>query len=556
MNGVRVGQSIWIERLLTVVLSTAYLVVFNRTAPHGDALRVVRQIQNQDLIWNPNHLIFDPFGYGWVALLRSFGASITELDAFEIISGASAVASLLIFHAVLLQLGVRRRGPRILALVGLFASQGFLSMSINQYYFMMQMPFLLGILYLAVRFAAEERAGRHCPACLWRMGVFGAIAGAITFNNVLLIGAMGLAAGAPVGRKRRSWNLGNIVRVWAPAAAIGFPIFIGGYLLSGTSAGFLQWVLSYQGESETRLNELYGIEWTLRGVAVSVARATFYLVSASVIETAGMGSTIRALVFREPLEFVPETAKALLALSLTPIVTGTVLLVLLWAVRHVVRDRLAQFGVAWVGAFYVFNVLWGSSGDQFYFQMLPLLWVLLMDRLSPREETPPATPAPRARRWGLAVLAFAVPALLAVNTLQTVVPVSIVDIESRRAAHMALLREGDLEIVPGWDGYAWLDLDPAGPRVERLTLMEMALQAPTSDRHIQQLPAIVARHLAQGRRVVVGRLYDKDRGINPWYGLARLGWPRQKIQTLLSRYCGKEIGAVGDVVFRELSECR
>ena len=467
MNHVRAARSVWIERLLIVVCSTAYLLIFNRTVPHGDALRVVRQIQDRDLIWNPNHLIFDPLGYGWVALLRHFGFAISELDSFEIISGVSAVASLLIFHALLLQLGVRNWGIRIVALVGLFASQGFLSMSINQDHFMMQMPFLLGVLYLAVRFDARERAGQACANCLYGMGVLGAIAGGITFNNVLLIGALGLATGLPAGagRQRRSWNIGNTARVWAAAAAVGFPIFIIGYLVAGTSTGFLQWVLSYQGDSQSRLNELYGIEWTPRGVAVSVARASFYLLSASVIETAGMGSTVRALVFREPLEFVPETAKALLALSLTPIVTGTILLLLWWAVWHVRRERLAQFGVAWIGAFFVFNVLWGSSGDQFYFQMLPMLWVLLIDRLRPRDDAPGGTGdgAPMRGRWRLALLFLAVPALLAVNTLQTVVPVSLVDVESRRAEHMALLRAGDSEIVPGWDGYAWLELESRGP---------------------------------------------------------------------------------------------
>jgi len=186
------------------------------------------------------------------------------------------------------------------------------------------------------------------------------------------------------------------------------------------------------------------------------------------------------------------------------------------------------------------------------------MWLLLMALITPADEgtTSLLDDKPRPARWKLLTLALAVPALLAVNTLQTVLPVSRTDTESRRAAHMALLRHGDVEIIPGWDGYAWLDLDPAGPRVERLSLMEMALQSETSDRHIRHLPDIIAPHLGQGRRVIVGRLYDKDHGINPWTGLTRLGWPRSRIQALLARYCGKEIGAVGDVVFRELAECQ
>jgi len=557
MNHVRPARSLWIDRLIIVAFSTMYLVVFNRTVPHGDALRVVRQIQTGDLIWNPNHLIFDPVGYGWFAWLRQLGFGISELDSFEIISGVTAVASLLIFHAVLLRLGVNRWTVRALAMIGLFASQAFLSMSISQYYFMLQMPFLLGVLYFIVRFVSTEKAGHLCTGCLYGMGILGAIAGAITFNNVLLVGAIGLSAGLPAGRGKR-WNLANVLRVWGPAAAVGFPIFILGYVFSGTSNGFLQWVLSYQGDSATRLNELYGIEWTPRGVAVSLARAVFYLLSASVIETAGMGATVKALLFRETLEFVPESTSVLLAVLLTPVVAITVIVLLWWALRHVRRERLAQFGVAWIGAFFAFNTLWGSSGDQFYVQVVPAMWLLLMALITPTDEgtTSLLDDKPRPARWKLLTLALAVPALLAVNTLQTVLPVSRTDTESRRAAHMALLRHGDVEIIPGWDGYAWLDLDPAGPRVERLSLMEMALQSETSDRHIRHLPDIIAPHLGQGRRVIVGRLYDKDHGINPWTGLTRLGWPRSRIQALLARYCGKEIGAVGDVVFRELAECQ
>ncbi len=314
---------------------------------------------------------------------------------------------------------------------------------------MMQVPFLLGVLYFIVRFVSEEKAGHLCTGCLYGMGVLGAIAGAITFNNVLLVGAIGLAAGLPAGRGKR-WNLANVLRVWGPAAAVGFPIFILGYVLSGTSNGFLQWVLSYQGDSATRLNELYGIEWTPRGVAISLARAVFYLLSASLIETAGMGATVKALLFRETLEFVPETTNVLLAVLLTPAIAITVIVLLLWALRHVRRERLAQFGVAWIGAFFAFNTLWGSSGDQFYVQVVPAMWVLLMALVSPADggTASPLDEKPRPARWKLLTLAVAVPALMAVNTLQTVVPVSRTDTESRKAAHMALLRHGDVEIIP------------------------------------------------------------------------------------------------------------
>jgi hypothetical protein len=551
------NQTVWWERSAIIVLAVVYLIVFNRVTPHGDALRIVRQIQDSHLIWNPNHLIFDPLGYGWYALLGKFGFSISALDSFEIISGITAVTSLLIFHALLLQAGVKSWGVRVLAVGGLFASQGFLSMAISQYYFMVQMPFLLGVLYFAMRFFSKEKSGEDRALCLYGMGVLAGVAGTIMFNNVLLVVALGLAVGF-TRHDRVSWNYIGAARLWGAAAVVGFPVFIFGYVASGSSDGFLHWLLSYQGESESSLNELYGIEWTLKGVAVSLARAGFNLFSASIIETAGLGTTIKAILFREPLEFVPETEKLLLALSLTPVIAGTLLVLLVWGARRIRQDRVVQFAFAWIGAFFVFNTLWSCSGDLFWFQILPVLWILLMTYLGAVSGVPfeGVNENWGQRRWKFWTLALTVPALLIVNTLQTVVPVSLVDLDARRAEHMALLRDGDVEIIPGWDGYGWMQLDPKGPRVERIALMDMALQAKTSDRHIQQLPLIVADHIAHGKRVVVARLYDKDHGLNPWYGLTRLGWSRARIQALLSSYCQREIGKVGDVVFREVFTCQ
>lgn len=553
----QVNQTIWWERATIIVLTVVYLIVFNRVTPHGDALRIVRQIQDSHLIWNPNHLIFDPLGYGWFALIEKFGFSISALDSFEIISGITAVISLLIFHALLLQAGVKWWGARALAVGGLFASQGFLSMAISQYYFMVQMPFLLGVLYLAVRFFSKEKSGEDCALCLYGMGVLSAVAGAIMFNNVLLAVALGLAVGF-TRHDRVSWDYIRAARLWGSAAVVGFPVFIFGYVASGSTDGFIHWLFSYQGESESSLNELYGIEWTWKGVAVSLARAGFNLFAASTIETAGLGTAIKAILFREPLEFVPETAKLLLALSLIPVIAGTLLVLLVWGTRRIQQDRVVQFAFSWIGTYFVFNTIWSCSGDLFWFQILPVMWLLLMVYLGAVSGAPfeGINENWGPRRWKFWTLALTVPALLTVNTLQTVVPVSLVDLEARKSEHMALLRDGDVEIIPGWDGYGWMQLDPKGPRVERIALMDMALQAKTGDRHIQQLPLIIADHIARGKRVVVARLYDKDHGLNPWYGLSRLGWPRAKIQALLSSYCHKEIGMVGDVVFREVYICK
>lgn len=548
------------ERVFIAVLVIAYLFAFSRTVPHGDALRVVRQIQAEHLIWNPNHLIFDPIGYGWYALLEKFGFSISALDSFEIISGIATVASLLVFHAILVQAGVKWWGARALAIGGLFASRSFLSLANNQYYFMVQMPLLLGALYLGMRFLAMESDEKSRAMYLYGIGVLVAVAATILFSNVLLVVALGLVVGFTRNRQQASqagWNYAYAARIWGAAALVGFPAYIFGYLASGSSAGFFHWLLSYQGESASALNDLYLVQWSTQSVVESLARLGFNLFSASILENAGLGTYFRALIFREPLEFVPEIFRLSLVVALTPIIIGMMLMLMVWAVRRFRRDMLIPFAFAWGASYLLFNFLWSVGGEHFWVQILPVVWLMWMVYLFSNNAEPfKADIAIWSRKnWKLWATLLVVPALLFVNTVNTVIPVSG-KAEAEVLKYHALLRDGDLEIMPGWEVIGWMRSEQQRPRVERLLLMNMALQSKEQDRHIQRLPEIVADHLASGRRVVVGRLYDKDHEINPWYGLTRLGWPRSRIQSLLGRYCHTEIGRVDDVVFREIKVCR
>lgn len=555
MNAVDRDTSAWLERSIIVVFSTAYLIAFNMSVPHGDALRIVRQIEERHLAWNPNHLYLDPIGYAWFALLDKLEIGITPLGSFELISAISAVSALLIFHTLLLETGVTQWRVRALAMLGLFASKTFLTLALSQYYFILQMPFLMWALLLVVRYVVRERSGSVSVGCLYGIGVLSAIASAIMFSNVFLVGSLGVAAGLS-GQGRRAWNIANSARVWGAAAAVGVPLFVIGYYTSDSNDAFFRWLSSYQGDSGATTNTLYGIEWTIKGVALSLARAGFTLVPAIAIEMAGMGTAIRAFLSQEPLEFVPEIWKLVLALALTPVVAGTMIVVLGWTLRRLAFDRLAQFAIAWIGAYFTFNVLWSSSEASFWVQCLPVVWLLLLAYLGVARQLSPESSGQRWResRWIAWTAVAAVAALMLVNTVQGAVPLSWVDVDGRQAQHLAILRDGDLEIVPGWDGYGLMDA-AAGPQVERLTLMNMALERPESPRHISRLPSLVADHLASGKRVVVARLYDKDRDVNPWVGLSRMGWSRGRIQGLLSQYCRELIGSVDDVVLRSLTAC-
>lgn len=548
------------ERILIVLGAIVYLSAFSRTVPHGDALRVVRQIQTEQLSWNPNHLMFDPIGYGWYMLLKTTGFNVSALASFEIISVISTIASLIIFHAILVQLGVKSWGMRITLVVGLFASRSFLSLANSQYYFMVQMPFLLGGLYLFIRFLAVEKDSRQGNRYLYGAGILAAIAGTILFSNVLLVVVLGLVAGLARSWGQPGlpkWHPADVARVWGAAALVGFPIYIFGYAVSDSASGFFSWLLSYQGESGSVQTDLYRVQLSLHGVAESIARLGFNLLLANILENAGLGSYLQALVFREPLEFIPETGRFVLVMVLTPIIIVMMLFLIVQSLQRLRQDVRVLLAIGWTSSFLLFNFFWSVGNDLFWVQVAPIVWLMLAVFLVSGKNSPgqSASAAWHPSDWKNVVMVLAVPALLIVNTMNTIIPVSG-NYDDEAAVYHAILRDGDLEIMPGWEAAGWLRTDRQGPVVERLLLYNMAMNSNDRNAHIGRLPDIVEKHLASGHRVVVGRLYDKDHLINPWYRLKRLGWSRSRIQSLLSGYCHPKIGMVGDVVFREIRKCQ
>lgn len=549
---------IW-EKVGIIIFSGIYLFVFNTTVPHGDALRIARQIEADELIWNPNHLLFDLFGYAWHHFLQFLNTGISILNGFEIISAIATIISLLIFHKILLIAGVTRRSIRLLALLGLFGSKNFLSMAISQYFFMMQMPFLLTAILYGIYFYKNRISGIESATPLYIMGLMLAIATGIEINNVVLVIFIGLLL-TVLPRQPGYRNLGSVTRFWGAAAALGFPIFLIGYVFSGSDSNFLSWVLAYQGESDSSLDQFYGIEWSLRGIISAFATTVFNLFFGNIIETAGLGTVIKVMVLQLPLEFNPEYGKIVLAGLLMPVVGLGVLLILIWAIRYARTHFMIAFFLLWILAYVVFNFFWTFGVDLFWVQILPAIWLLLVLNLGAgigSADLSPALPDNTGRhRWKLPLLTFTVFSLLILNTMQTVMPVATDRLEQYRSKHEQLLNPGDLEIVPGWDNYKWMMQTGSNHQISKLLLMNMALKSPQHEMHIKHLPQYVTRHLESGHRVIVGRLYERDRESNPWYGLADLGWPRSKIQNLLSAFCQTRLGVIDDVVFYKLDHCR
>jgi len=544
------------ERLGLFVFVGLYLVIFNVNVPHGDALRIARQIDAHELIWNPNHLLLDTFGYFWHRLLQVLGSDISVLGSFELISALATLLSLYLFHKILLRLGVKQTGIRLLIVIGLFASKNFLSQAVSQYFFMMQMPFLLAALYFAIRFVQDSRHELDASTSLYGMGICMAMACAIEINNAVPTFFLGLAV-AFIPSAEKPWNINHSLKFWGAAALVGLPIFLVGYFAAHTDSSFISWMLAYQGESNSSLDSYYGTQMTLSSIVSSGATLAFHLLFGNMIETAGLGTVVKVLVLQQPLEFIPDTGKLILAGLLMPVVGISLLLLFVWSIRHARQVYLVRISLVWLAGYLLFNFFWPYTSDLFWFQLLPFIWLLLAIQLGVTGEYAEGAEQRRfgLQQWKLALLSVSVVCLLVLNTLQTVKPLSMVDMEGDSLRHQSLLQQDDLEIVPGWDNYKWMMQDKGDASVNKLLLMNMALKKDTDPQYIKRLPQIVADHLSSGHRVIVGRLYDRDRESNPWYGLADLGWSRRKIQQLLSDFCRRPLQTIDDVGFYELYAC-
>ena len=79
------------ERLLIALATAAYLWLFATVLPSGDGEVYARHIDAGEWVWNPNHLLMDPLGMGWVLALRSIDADFPALVGLKLISGISTV---------------------------------------------------------------------------------------------------------------------------------------------------------------------------------------------------------------------------------------------------------------------------------------------------------------------------------------------------------------------------------------------------------------------------------------------------------------------------------
>jgi hypothetical protein len=123
---------------------------------------------------------------------------------------------------------------------------------------------------------------------------------------------------------------------------------------------------------------------------------------------------------------------------------------------------------------------------------------------------------------------------------------------AKRDAFVDMIRDGDLFVTTGWDDLLWIPPSDTRKQYERVLLMDLALRSRGGEPVLDRLPERMRIHLSGGGRVIVGRVFDVDREGRPWEQLAKLGWPRAKLQKLFDGFEHRAIATIDTVVFHEL----
>ena len=228
-------------------------------------------------------------------------------------------------------------------------------------------------------------------------------------------------------------------------------MFVGCYLVRRQQLQPDWLAASYQGDSASNLNEVYGMKWTLSSLIKAVAVVGFNLALGNMVELAGLATVVWAMLTGGTLEFVPQWLQIVLGLVVVPLVVVFHVIVAFHALRHlfvVARSppavrvdtciRRLQLPMAG-GRRHLLAA--DHSGHVAAVPDVAGLCAETSRALRPRRpHTAPACATMSCRRS--CVL------LLAVNTFNAVVPVSSSNFARYQATHAAMLRTGDLEIFP------------------------------------------------------------------------------------------------------------
>lgn len=498
-----------LDALLWLVLPTFVLAVVPIGFVSGDGVGQGFAFEAGTWHLDPNHLLFEPLGAGWLALCRRLGCEWPATDVLKVLSAIAGALAVAIFRWLVAPRLAAGRWAANHATAWMAISSAFLRHWLSDEIHMIQMPFLVAVAWLALLSLERED-----PGLPFALGTAVGVAGLAFVSNLLLVITLAaLLAGRHLRERgpRRAVVTAATVGVGALLAA--GPPLVAAWRASGARGSLLTWLSSYGGaQAGTRAAASYGVIPSAAGVGEALVRSA-YGAAGSLVDLGPVASAVRD---RQ-------------ALSATAVVAAVAFLAaaaaLLVASGRAWRDRPAGrcallLVLAWSIPFLAFGIFWNNSDAQFFFQLAPAFGILAA-----------WLPAPgrRPASW----LAVAGLAALLWNLGDVTRRMILYPRQQRIALLEHEVRGACLVILPGFDeSETLLALTRRAQRVPRLSLVEVALAEPAST-GLPRLRRRIDACLASGERVVLLDVFATPPLRSPWKYLRRLGYERTAVEGAL-----------------------
>jgi hypothetical protein len=429
--------------------------------------------------WNPNHLFVEPLGAWWMSLaeINSREEAVDHLRRLSILAGSLA--------AGLFRFGVASRlAPSRLAAnhatAWLAFSSAFLRLWVMDEAYMVQMPAVVGVAWLTLRYLERPSLPRSLAA-----GASVTLAAAFFIENLLLGPALALALW-----KRPKHAAAVLLGQLATA-----PVFAAAWMASSTPYGFLDWMTRYGGGSvPTRVEAAYGMTDFFESIVRALYGAACALVDLAPLVAA----------FRDQMDpTVPLRAAGFLA-------GGIAACCALLFARE--RSALLLAGI-FAAAVLAFGIYWNNSDDQFYVQLAVAFGAL------------------GARLRGKAVV------LGMIALLWNVMDVGYRRVFYPRQERLAMIEtelgKAGLIVYPGFDEMeVLLVLKPVAPTV---SMTGSSLRFPPEE-GLKNLSAVILNTLREGRSVAVVDVVDVSPSRPPWKFLKRMGYDHARVVDTLDSF--------------------
>ena len=540
----------WAAAIAMFVACVLVAAILSSQFHDPDAYQFVDRAVVGDLHVDPNHLLMGPIALGAAELLGAVCETCEVMTAFKWVSALFGALGCAVFVLLLNVSGVRNRRIVLLVSMGMIFSYNFTFALLAEEFFIVQLPFLLTALVTMV-LAGKGWSHRESLVLGMICGASLALSALVQVNNAVTCVALGLWALYMAFRqsKMRSFLIGMAVS--------GVTVSIGGfwlgYVVAGPQADFLVWVLSYAGEPNALVNELYGVRWTVSSIVESMSRSGL-AVAQTIIFGGDVPLILKSELFGYPLEF--ELTRHKFVLGVAGLVISIVgwLTVVFYVLKGVVSTRIVGICTVWILAFVAFGVYWNSNHAQYWFQLAPVFWLLVALILTSTFSRS-ADRSARAVHVSRAYLSWAgfTIVMAVLNVALSFGPKAFADVDRIKAEYLAIVSDGTLVVTPGWE-QGWVGEANSGAGFKVINLMEEAVNE--SQWHgLTSLAVTVEAELDSGGRVFVNRLFDRDAYPLPWHDLYNAGWGRKRIADSLAGYCAIEAGVVGGITVRELERC-